>query len=69
MTRKMRPRKGWLVLLAMLMATSAWAGPCIICAGCGGGWVRSERSLPAAEEPCAQIVICVPCHGEPHFIP
>lgn len=69
MTRKVRRMTGWLVLLAMLMATSAWAGPCMICTGCGGGWVRSDGARRAATEPCAQVVICVPCRGEPHFIP
>ncbi len=69
MTRKMRRMTGWFVLLVMLMATSAWAGPCIICAGSGGGWVRGDRALPAVEEPYAQIVIRIPCCGEPYFIP
>ena len=69
MTPKMRSRNGWLVLLAMLMATSAWAGPCIICAGNGGGWGPSDGAVPAAVEPSAQVVVCIPCRGEPYFIP
>ena len=69
MTRKMRRMTGWLVLLAMLMATGAWATPCTICTGCGGGWVRSDGAPPEAAVPCARVVICVPCRGEPHFIP
>jgi len=67
MARMTRSMIWWLVALVMLAAASAWAGPCIICAGCEGGFARSD-GVPAAE-PCAQVVVCIPCRGEPYFIP
>ena len=67
MTRKNRRMTRWLVVLVMLVTASAWAGPCIICAGCEGGFARGDAAPTA--EPSAQIVICIPCCGEPYFIP
>ncbi len=69
MTRMTRRMTRWLVVLVMLVTAGAWAGPCIICAGNGGGWVLSDGAQPAAVEPSAQIVVCIPCRGEPYFIP
>lgn len=67
MTRTQRSMIRWLVAFVMLGAGSAWAGPCIICAGCEGGFARSGGAPTA--EPCAQVVIRIPCCGEPYFIP
>jgi hypothetical protein len=57
------------VVLVMVVTASASAGPCIICAGCGGGWVRTGGAPPTAEAPCAQLVVRIPCCGEPYFTP
>lgn len=67
MTRTRRNMIRRLVAGAVLVAASAWAGPCIICAGCEGGFARSDGA--AATQPCVRVVICVPCRGEPYFIP
>ncbi len=69
MARNVRRLTRWLVVVLMLVTASAWAGPCIICAGCGGGWVRTNGARPVVDEPCAQVVIRIPCCGEPYFIP
>ena len=69
MTRQTRGLTRWLVVLVMVVTASASAGPCIICAGCGGGWVRTGGAPPTAEAPCAQLVVRIPCCGEPHFTP
>lgn len=68
-TRKAQHPIWRLAALALLLAANAWAAPCTLCAGCEGGFARGDGVSLTVSEPCAPVVVCVPCRGEPYVIP